>query len=174
VEGNDMRGLRNGAARVALAVVLAGGLGLVAIAATPAGASGATKMASQNQAATLIAGVSSGQGITVGHNAEGRLDLLGPAATIMKLCPPGDKLGFVCLFTGFSETGTGLALFVGDNVPATTCNDVPLPFVENVFNDTNESVTLGDGSCANMGPAFLVLGPGADQDVYPTDPWASG
>lgn len=169
-----MRGLRNGAARVAVGVVLAGGLGLVAIAATPAGASGSAKTASQNQAATLIAGVSSGQGITVGHNAEGRLYLLGPAATIMKLCPPGDELGFVCFFTGFSKTGTGVALFVGNNVPATTCNDVPLPFIENVFNDTNQTVTLGDGSCASMGPAFLVLGPGADQDVYPTDVWLIG
>lgn len=148
-----MRGVVKGASRLIMVGVAASGLALsVSVSAARASAVAATTTASPT-------------GVTTGHNASGDLYIKGPAAIIAKFCPNGNELGFTCFFTGFDETGIGVAIYRGDNVaPGTKCDDIPLDVVNNVFDDTNEPIMLGLGTCANKGPIIGSVLPGVDEN----------
>jgi hypothetical protein len=152
-----------------MAGVLLTGLGLWVGA--PVGAATAAPVARVAQVATTQG---ANPGLTLGHNAEGELFLAGPASLIVKFCPTGAEIGFVCFFTGLNETGDGVAIYRGDNVPATKCDDVPVTFFSNVSDDTNEAITFGVGTCASKGPIEGTDGPGVDENVYGSDVWIIG
>lgn len=158
-----MRGLVKGASRLIMVGVAASGLALsVSVSAARASAVAAS---TARQAAAPPA-----PGVTTGHNASGDLYVKGPAAIIAKFCPAGNELGFTCFFTGFDETGIGVAIYRGDNVaPGTKCDDIPLDVVNNVFDDTNEPIMLGLGSCANKGPVIGSVLPGVDENFVSGD-----
>jgi hypothetical protein len=153
-----MRRLLKGASRLVMVGVAASGLAL-SVSVSAARASAVVASTTARTASPPATGV------TTGHNSSGDLYVKGPAATIAKFCPQGNELGFTCFFTGFDETGIGVAIYRGDNVtPGTKCDDIPLDVVNNVFDDTNEPIVIGLGTCANKGPIIGSVLPGVDEN----------
>jgi hypothetical protein len=114
--------------------------------------------------------------VTAGRNSNGDTFVTGPANLIAKFCPNNARTGYVCLFSGFDETGEGVAVLRGNNTPPSECDDLPAGFVvENAENETNRKIQIGDGTCANKGPVVDAdIEPGQDENITPTDVWVTG
>ena len=111
--------------------------------------------------------------VSIVRNAGGDVFISGPANLIKPFCPTTEETGFVCLFSGLNETGRGVAVFRGNHALDSKCDDIPKGFVvTNVFNDTDEPIELGDGTCRARGPIIDAdVEPGVDENIYPTDIW---
>jgi hypothetical protein len=77
------------------------------------------------------------------------------------------------LFTGLDETGRGVAVFRGNDAVDSKCDDIPPGFsASNVFNDTDEPVELGEGTCSAQGPILDAdVEPGVDENFDSADIW---
>jgi hypothetical protein len=110
--------------------------------------------------------------VTFGRNSAGDIYVTGPANVIKRFCPSTLETGFVCLFTGLDETGRGVAVLRGNHAPFSKCDDIPAGFVvRNVYDDTDESIKVGEGTCRDRGPIIAVVEPGVDENILSGDIW---